>query len=286
METQALATQISDVFIFLAFASLFGLLYAEKKSPHIRFEASLHRDSVLTNLSAFLFNNVLLTLVRATSLFFIAEEFSDYGLLHNMEQGPWRWVLTFLVYDFSLYLWHYLNHHNDFLWRFHKVHHSDKVYNVTTGFRFHVLDLLIEIPFKCLFVILIGVDAHIVLAMEAIQLVFILVHHANIHLPHESELSKWIITPSLHRPHHSALREEHDSNYGIVFAIWDRLFGTRLEAVPQRIGLDVILAENFLQLLCLAVITEDHFRKIRSMLPGASIPKTMHDSKPDTEQDP
>lgn len=280
MESQSLAADVSNVFIFLAISALFGLLFAEKKHPHIRFEPSMHRDSVLTNLTAFLFNNVALTIFRATSLFFIAEKFSSYGLLHGMDQGPFRWILTFLLYDFSLYAWHYLNHHNDFFWRFHKVHHSDQVYNVTTGFRFHVLDLLIEIPFKCLFVILIGVDAHIVLAMEAIQLVFILFHHANLQLPYESQLSQWIITPSLHRPHHSALREEHDSNYGIVFAFWDRLFGTRLETVPEKIGLEIILAENFIQLLCLALITEDHFRKIRRMLPGASNPRRFPSDPP------
>lgn len=269
MESSGLAVAVSNVFVTLAFLSLFGLLYAEKKRPYRRFERLTTRDSVLTNLTAFFFNNVLLTLLRATSLFFVAEQVAGHGLLSGMEEGPLRWLLTFLLYDLSLYGWHWLNHHNDFFWRFHKIHHSDTSYNVTTGFRFHFLDLLIEIPFKCLFVILIGVDAHIVLAMEAIQLLFILFHHANIEIPNEEKISQFVITPSLHRPHHSALREEHDSNYGIVFAFWDRLFGTRLEAVPERIGLEVILAQNFLQLLCLAVLTEDHFRSVKRMIPGA-----------------
>lgn len=268
MSSEVLAEQVSNVFIFLAFTALFGLLYAEKKHPYRQFESTTTRESILTNLSAFLFNNVALTLVRATSLFFVAQRFSGLGLLNALPEGPWRWALTFLLYDFAIYLWHVLNHHNEFFWRFHKVHHSDKSYNVTTGFRFHVLDLMIEIPFKCLFVILMGVDAHIILAMEAIQLVFILFHHANLRIPHEDALSRWIITPSLHRTHHSASRKEHDSNYGIVFAVWDRLFGTRLERVPERIGLDIIIAENFIQLFCLALLTEKHFRRVLKIIPG------------------
>jgi sterol desaturase/sphingolipid hydroxylase (fatty acid hydroxylase superfamily) len=267
MGTDRLAELVSNTFIFLSLSAFFVLLYVEKKHPYRKFDKSTTKESVLTNLSAFFFNNVVLTLVRATSLFLVAQKFAGHGLLSGMTEGPFRWLVTFLLYDLAIYGWHVLNHHSEFFWRFHKVHHSDKSYNVTTGFRFHVFDLLIEIPFKCLFVILIGVDAHIVLAMEAIQLLFILFHHANVQIPSEIKLSKWIITPSLHRTHHSALRKEHDSNYGIVLAFWDRLFGTRLEAVPLSLGLEVIIAENFLQLFCLALITENHFRQILRIIP-------------------
>jgi sterol desaturase/sphingolipid hydroxylase (fatty acid hydroxylase superfamily) len=268
MSTQELAELVSNVFITLAFLSFFGILFFEKKRPKVGFPKHVSKESVYTNLSAFFFNNVVLTLVRATSLFFVAQQFAGHGLLRGMEEGPLKWLLTFAMYDFAIYGWHVLNHNHDFFWRFHKVHHSDKAFNVTTGFRFHVLDLLIEIPFKCLFVILIGVDAHIVLAMEAIQLVFILFHHSNTEIPHEDRISNILITPSLHRTHHSALRREHDSNYGIVLSVWDRIFGTRVEAVPEHIGLNLIVAENFIQLMCLALVTENHFRKILKVIPN------------------
>ena len=268
MSTQELAEIVSNVFITLAFLSFFGILFFEKKRPKVGFPKPVSKESVYTNLTAFFFNNVVLTLVRATSLFFVAQEFAGHGFLHGMEEGPLKWILTFALYDLAIYGWHVLNHHHDFFWRFHKVHHSDKSYHVTTGLRFHVLDLLIEIPFKCLFVILIGVDAHIVLAMEAIQLVFILFHHSNTEIPHEERISNILITPSLHRTHHSALRREHDSNYGIVFSVWDRIFGTRVEAVPENIGLNLIVAENFVQLMCLALVTENHFRKILKVIPN------------------
>jgi len=269
MTTQALAELISNIFITIAFLSLFILLALEKKNPKVTFTKTTSKESVFTNLTAFFFNNVVLTLVRATSLFFVAQEFAGHGFLHGMEEGPAKWLLTFLIYDLSIYVWHVINHHNEFLWRFHKVHHSDRAFNVTTGFRFHVIDLLIEIPYKCLFVILIGVNAHIVIAMEAIQLVFILFHHSNTEIPNEEKLSKVLITPSLHRAHHSESRSEHDSNYGIVFSLWDRIFGTRLEVVPEKIGLQVIIADNFIQLMCLGILTEKNFRRVLRLIPNA-----------------
>jgi len=267
MNTQEIAEIVSNVFMVLALLSFFTLLTIEKKRPYVEFPKATSKESILTNLSAFFFNNVVLTLIRATSLFFIAQKFSGFGLLRGMQEGPFKWMITFLLYDFAIYFWHVISHKYEWLWRFHKIHHSDKAFNLTTGFRFHVFDLFIEIPYKCFFVILIGVDAHIVLAMEAIQVVFILFHHSNIRLPNEESLSRAIITPSLHRTHHSASRQEHDSNYGIVFAFWDRFFGTRKECVPQKIGLDIIIADNFFQLFCLAFITERQMKKILKLIP-------------------
>lgn len=106
-----------------------------------------------------------------------------------------------------------------------------------------------------------------VLSIEIIELFFIFFHHANIKVAKEEALSQYIITPSLHRTHHSTLRKEHDSNYGIVLAIWDKLFGTRQELVPENIGLDLIEAENFVQLFSLAFITERKFKQLLSWIP-------------------
>jgi sterol desaturase/sphingolipid hydroxylase (fatty acid hydroxylase superfamily) len=267
MSTESFAQIVANVFFGIALFALFCLLAAEKFKPARRYAGETAKESVLTNTAAFIFNNVILTLLRASSLFLVAQDLSGHGLLHSVEEGPLKWLITFLLYDLAIYFWHFINHHNDFLWRFHKVHHSDKVFNVTTGFRFHFIDLLVEIPYKCAFVIIFGVNAYIILAIETIQLVFILFHHSNLNIPNEAKLSKLIITPSLHRTHHSALRSEHDSNYGIVFAFWDRLFGTRKELVPKEIGLNMMIADNFVQLFSMAFITEQSFRKILRMIP-------------------
>jgi sterol desaturase/sphingolipid hydroxylase (fatty acid hydroxylase superfamily) len=221
----------------------------------------------MTNTTAFLVNNVILSVLRASSLFLVAQEFASHGLLSGLDDGPVKWILAFALFDFAIYAWHFVSHKFEYLWRFHKVHHSDNGFNVSTGFRFPVFDLLIEIVYKCLFVVIIGVNAYLVLSIEIIELFFILFHHANIRIPNEEAISNVLITPSLHRTHHSRKRSEHDSNYGIVFSLWDRLFGTRLEAVPEQIGLDLIHADNFIQLFSLAFITELKLKKLLGWIP-------------------
>ncbi len=253
----------NGVFFGLAMLAFLLLLVLEKIKPYRHFPNKINRESFVTNTTAFLVNNLILTVLRASSLFFIAQQFASYGLLGDMENGPLKWLLAFVFFDLAIYIWHVASHKNEFLWRFHKVHHSDKSFNVSTGFRFHVFDLLLEIFYKSAFVVIIGVDAYLVLSIEIIELFFIFFHHANLRIPNEERISQIIITPSVHRTHHSTLRKEHDSNYGIVLSIWDRLFGTRQDLVPENIGLDLIEAENFIQLFSLAFITE---RKIRQLL--------------------
>ncbi|MEQ1559401.1 MAG: sterol desaturase family protein [Methyloglobulus sp.] len=257
----------SQIFFGIAILAFIALVVMEKLKPYRRFTNNIDKASFVTNTTTFLFNNIILTALRATSLFFVAQQFSSFGLLSGMGNNPVKWVFAFLLYDLAIYAWHVASHKYEFLWRFHKVHHSDKSFNASTGFRFHVFDLFLEIPYKCLFVILIGVDAYLVLAIETIQLFFIFFHHSNITFNHEKQLSEYIITPYLHRTHHSTLRSEHDSNYGIVLAFWDKLFDTRKEVVPEKIGLDIIVAENFLQLFFLAFITERHIRKLLQIIP-------------------
>ena len=257
----------NEVLFGIALLAFVALVVMEKLQPYRRFNSNLEKKSFITNTTAFLFNNIILTILKASSLFFVAQKFSSHGLLSDMGNGPIKWIISFVLFDLAVFVWHVASHHYEFLWRFHKIHHSDKSFNVTTGFRFHVFDLFLEILYKCIFVIIIGVDAYLVLAIETIELVFVFFHHANLSFDKEESLSQVIITPALHRTHHSAARREHDSNYGIVLAVWDRLFGTRKELVPEKIGLDIIEAENFIQLFFLAFITERHVRKILQLIP-------------------
>ena len=251
----------------LAILAFILLVIIEKRHPYRVFPKNIFKESFMTNTTAFLVNNVILSVLRASSLFLVAQEFASHGLLSGLDDGPVKWILAFALFDFAIYAWHFVSHKFEYLWRFHKVHHSDNGFNVSTGFRFHVFDLLIEIVYKCLFVVIIGVNAYLVLSIEIVELFFILFHHANIRIPNEEAISNVFITPSLHRTHHSRKRSEHDSNYGIVFSLWDRLFGTRLETVPEQIGLDLIHADNFIQLFSLAFITEIKVKKILGWIP-------------------
>jgi len=251
----------------LAILAFILLLIIEKVKPYRNFSNKVNKESFVTNTTAFLVNNLILTVLRASSLFLIAQQFSSYGLLAGLDDGLIKWLLAFAFFDLAIYLWHVASHKFEFLWRFHKVHHSDKSFNVSTGFRFHVFDLLLEIVYKSIFVVVIGVDAYLVLSIEIIELFFIFFHHANLRVANEEAISQFIITPSLHRTHHSTLRTEHDSNYGIVLSVWDRIFGTRKELVPEHIGLDLIEAENFIQLFSLAFITEIKVRQLLGWIP-------------------
>jgi hypothetical protein len=149
----------------------------------------------------------------------------------------------------ALYAWHRLNHNCDALWMFHKVHHSDPHMNISTAFRLHFVEVVLTTVVKAVFVVATGVEATMLLANEAIITLFIMFHHANIRFKGERVLGSLLIVPSLHRRHHSVLRREHDSNYGAVFSLWDRLFGSFAESEPANIGLRAIPSLGVLELL-------------------------------------
>ncbi len=261
----------ADSFLLAAAFGLFAtLLVLEKRRPFLSFSGKGLKASFSTNASAFLINNVIMNLLSVSSLLVVAAAYSRHGLLGGVADGPFKWAISFVLFDFVVYVWHYCGHRYEALWRFHKIHHSDKSFHVTTGLRFHVFDQLLEVIVKCAATVAIGVDAHVVVLCEIARMLFVLFHHANIAIPGERWLSYVIITPSLHRTHHSTRRSEHDSNYGIVLSIWDRIFGTRKEIVPKSIGLDLIEAQNFLQLFSLAFLTERRFASVLHLLPRKS----------------
>lgn len=259
--------EITNILIYAIIALFIALIAMEVFRPFKRVSGKIALASFQTNTTAFLFNNIILSLFSASSLFLLAQQYSSIGLLAGLKPGPLKWVLSFILFDLALYVWHFLNHHFECLWRFHKIHHSDQSFNVTTGFRFHVFDMFIELIYKSIIILVLGIDAYTILVCELIKTLFVMFHHCNISFPGERSLSKFIIVPFLHRTHHSALRSEHDSNYGIVLSVWDRFFGTRLEVEPKKIGLEIFEAHNFTQLFCLAFITERRLRRLLFFLP-------------------
>src|SRR5579884_78689 len=153
--------------LFGAVIVLFGLLlFIEARHPYIKAAAKVLRQSHATNASAFLFNNVAMSILSVSSLLLVAAQYSQYGLLGRLPHGAVKSVLSFILFDFAIYAWHYAGHHSEFLWRFHKIHHSDKSFHVTTGLRFHIFDQLLEVAVKCICVIVIGVNAPAVIVCE------------------------------------------------------------------------------------------------------------------------
>jgi sterol desaturase/sphingolipid hydroxylase (fatty acid hydroxylase superfamily) len=241
---------LSDDALALALILALAVLwFLEVRQPFLRPGLRALKTSYLTNIETFLFNDITLSVLSIPTLMFVAQEMSGFGLLSGMPDGWPKYVLSFVLLDFALYAWHWLTHHVDGLWVFHRVHHSDPVFNVTTGLRFHLGELFLEVLVRVAFIGLIGVSAMVLLASQTIVSIFVLFHHTNIRFSGEAWLSKLFIVPRLHRLHHSVLRAEHDSNYGAVFSIWDRLFGTLREKEPVAIGLQGVQEQHFVDLL-------------------------------------
>lgn len=207
------------------------------------------RQSYRTNLATFLFNDLLLSLLSVSSLLVLAERYAHHGLLYAVDDVSVKAALAFILFDLTIYLWHKANHRLDWLWRFHKVHHSDRSMNVSTAFRLHFAEILLTTAVKALFIIVSGVEVAIVAACEAVTSVFVLFHHANVAFRAERWLGRIFVVPALHRVHHSVQRSEHDSNYGQVFSVWDRIFGTYTAPRPVEVGLRNAGGQSFLELL-------------------------------------
>ena len=154
-----------------------------------------------------------------------------FGLLNLLGQhSVWRWPLALLVLDAWTYTWHRLNHRLPFLWRFHRLHHSDQQMDVTTATRFHVVEIAFSSLLRLPLLALLGARLDELAIYETLLFAVVQFHHANIGLPeHLDRVLRWVIvTPALHKVHHSVRRSEADSNFSSLFSWWDRLFGTWL----------------------------------------------------------
>jgi sterol desaturase/sphingolipid hydroxylase (fatty acid hydroxylase superfamily) len=150
------------------------------------------------------------------------------GLAGLLPHGAPRSVFVLLLLDFWMYVWHRINHNVPFFWRFHSIHHNDGQLDVTSSWRFHPGEILFSGLLRLPFLILIGAGADDLLLYTLLMTPVIQFHHSNIRIDAmQDRLLRLIIpTPLLHRIHHSTVRSEHDSNYGAMLSLWDRLFGT------------------------------------------------------------
>lgn len=165
-----------------------------------------------------------------------------------VEMGLPNWLLvliTLLVVDFVAYLSHVAFHGLPILWRVHKVHHADPFMDSTTGVRHHPLEALISVALQLSLFAILGLPLLVVLAYGAFSGVWQFFAHSNIRLPEPLDrlMRLVLITPGMHRVHHSVRMEEGNSNFGMVLSVWDRLFGTyRRRPVSERaemaLGLD------------------------------------------------
>ena len=191
-------------------------------------------------------NAIVIGLCSATTYAIVVGyvEQHQHGLLRHVSwPSGLEALIAFFLLDFWMYLWHRANHVIPVLWRLHRMHHSDPDMDATTAVRFHIGEALLSATVRLIVVALVGVEVWQVVLYESLFLPVVLLHHSNVRLPRwlDRGLLTLIVTPAMHRVHHSRWRPETDSNYGSVFPYWDLLFRTfrlRADAATIRIGLD------------------------------------------------
>jgi len=155
------------------------------------------------------------------------------GLFNRLGWPVWlELVLAVLIFDFAIWLQHLITHKVPLFWRFHRVHHADRDFDVTTALRFHPVEIAASSALKVGLVYLIGPSALAVILFEVLLNATAMFNHANLRLPLwlDRVVRLVLVTPDMHRVHHSIHRHEHDSNYGFSLSIWDRIFRTY---IPQ-----------------------------------------------------
>lgn len=183
------------------------------------------------NLSLGAINAIITALLTAFLLIIVASwaEAAQIGLLHRMNLPPLvSMVIAIALLDGWMYVWHRANHEWSFLWRFHRVHHSDTEMDVTSAVRFHAGEMLLSGLLRAALIPLLGLSIQQLLLYDALLLPVIFFHHSNINLPEGIDriLRVVLATPALHRVHHSRLMIEANNNYGSIFSWWDRLART------------------------------------------------------------
>ena len=215
----------------LCFLGAFALLaLAEALAPRRVLAVSKPRRW-LSNLGLVAINNLIVRLgapITLAGLALVAEA-RGWGLLNTLELPAWLAVLLgVILLDFVVYLQHVLFHALPFLWRLHRVHHADLDVDVTTGVRFHPLEIVLSFGIKMSAVVLLGVPALAVVTFEILLNATSMFNHANLKLPTwlDRVLRLFLVTPDMHRIHHSADPRETNTNFGFNLPWWDYLLGT------------------------------------------------------------
>ena len=209
-------------FVLLAIWELFAPRRASQTSKAVRWT-----NNVALAIVNILMVRVLFTLAAVGLAVFVNER--GTGLL-NMFPVPYpvAIVASLLAFDLAVYLIHLAFHTAPVLWRMHRVHHADVDFDVTTAVRFHPLQMVLSTLVKFAVILVLGTPVLAVLAFEALFHALLLFNHANVRIPHAVDrVLRWfIVTPDMHRVHHSVRSAETDSNFGFALPWWDRLFGT------------------------------------------------------------
>ena len=184
-----------------------------------------------SNLGIVVLDSVLVRLIFPTAAVGVAmyADTHGWGLIHALGVPGWLAVAaSLLLLDLTIYLQHVMLHAVPLLWRLHRMHHTDLEFDLTTGARFHPLEILLSLVIKLGVIVALGAPAVAVLAFELVLNVTSMFNHGNVGLPRRLDrVLRWLlVTPDMHRVHHSWHPDETNSNFGFNLSWWDRLFGT------------------------------------------------------------
>jgi len=186
------------------------------------------------NLGLVFFNSFILRLIFPAAAVGMAAFATDHGWgLLNYYQLPLlpAMIISIIAMDFVIYLQHVLVHAVPVLWRLHRVHHADLDYDVTTGARFHTIEIILSMLIKFATIVVLGAPVVAVIIFEVVLNAMAMFNHGNVGLPTSLDklLRFFVVTPDMHRIHHSIEDDEANSNFGFNLSWWDRLFGTYRE---------------------------------------------------------
>ncbi|MEM9097498.1 MAG: sterol desaturase family protein [Pseudomonadota bacterium] len=199
----------------------------------------------IVNTSVTVFLKVLLGAAAVAAA--LDAEMLGWGLFNSLDWPVWlECLLVFVLLDFAIWAQHWASHKIPILWRLHRVHHADRDIDVTTAIRFHPLEIALSMGLKIGLVYLLGAPVLAVILFEVVLNGAAMFNHANIRLGRwDRVLRQVIVTPDMHRVHHSVIRSEHDTNYGFNLSLWDRIFGTYTpEPRAGHLGMTIGLAEH------------------------------------------
>lgn len=236
---------------------LAAMLFWEQFLPK-RPVLSWHRRRQIANILLLVTDVLLARLLLPVAVMGTAviAENRDWGLFNYISLNPIsEFCITLVLLDAVIYGQHVVFHRIPLLWCVHRVHHTDPEVDVTTGFRFHPIEIILSLLLKMLVVVLLGAPVMAVLVFELVLNLVSMFNHGNINLPVslDRKLRLIMVTPDMHRVHHSTEKIETNSNYGFCLPVWDRIFRTyrdqpALGHMQMRIGLKEFSAEESISL--------------------------------------
>lgn len=219
--------------VFLGLFAVFATV--ESLAPRRKRMAPVAQRWV-TNVSITVLNTVALRAMAVALPFLAVGAAVDawsmgWGLFNRITLPLWIEILgAIVILDFAIWAQHWITHRVPLFWRFHRMHHADRDMDVTTALRFHPVEILASMALKIGLIYLLGPQAVAVVLFEILLNATAMFNHANIALPQwlDRIVRLVLVTPDMHRVHHSANRAEHNRNFGFALSIWDRIFGTYL----------------------------------------------------------